>query len=96
MRGVSEYRSEHYDSEQARAVAGEAWNQEQQHRDEFGDSNHEPKPVGIAPAMKVAHPGGRRQKAEGGIFTSYFSCGSPPNDLTASAKNAEDSKKKRR
>jgi hypothetical protein len=28
--------------------------------------------------MKVAHPGGGRQKAEGGIFTSYFSCGAHP------------------
>ena len=56
MRGVSEYRAEHYHSEQARAVAGEAWDQEQQHRNKFGNSDREPKPVGIAPAMKITHP----------------------------------------
>jgi len=56
MRGVSENRSEHYHSEQARAVAGEAWDQEQQHRNKFGDSDRESKPVGIAPAMEITHP----------------------------------------
>jgi hypothetical protein len=56
MRVMSDYRSEHYQSKQARAVAGEPWNQEQCHGSKFGNPDHEPKPVEIAPAMEITNP----------------------------------------
>lgn len=56
MRVMSEYRSEHHGRKQARAEAGEAWYQEKYQRSEFRDPNHHAKPVGIAPAVEIAHP----------------------------------------
>src|SRR5205807_6774689 len=56
MRGMSIYCTEHYHDKEARAVTSEPWYQEQHHRCKFGDSDHDAKPVRVAPPVKIAHP----------------------------------------
>src|SRR5207247_10098483 len=56
MRGMGIYCAEHYHDKETRAVTSEPWYQEQHHRCKFGDSDHDAKPVRVAPAVKIAHP----------------------------------------
>src|SRR2546425_5650267 len=56
MRGMSIYCAEHYHHKEARAVTSEPWHQEQHHRCKFGDSDHDAKPVRVAPPVKIAYP----------------------------------------
>ena len=54
--GVSNDCAEHHARKQARTKPGDARNQHQRQRSEFGDTHYYAKPTGIAPAMKISRP----------------------------------------